>query len=118
MEPLDSDEFDARERRDARQNAFEIKRQILKLVRIFQRKQMQDKLHKEFNIPKQNEVANFSEAFEDMRKLWQDKLKTPVEETKNIKQMLEGLRSKTTTLKQTCLKKEEQFTKTKDNNKD
>ena len=44
MEPLDSDEFDARERRDARQNAFEIKRQILKLVRIFSRKQMQDKL--------------------------------------------------------------------------
>ena len=32
--------------------------------------------------------------------------------------MLEGLRQKTTTLKQTCLKKEEQFTKTKDNNKD
>jgi hypothetical protein len=32
--------------------------------------------------------------------------------------MLEGLRQKTQTLKQTCLKKEEQFTKTKDNNKD
>ena len=70
MEPLDSDEFDARERRDARQNAFEIKKNILKLVRIFSRKQMQDKLNKEFNIPKQNEVSNFSEAFEDMRKLW------------------------------------------------
>jgi len=52
MEPLDSDEFDARERRDARQNAFEIKNNILKLVRIFSRKQMQDKLNKEFNIPK------------------------------------------------------------------
>lgn len=92
MEPLDSDEFDARERLLARNNAFEIKRTILKLVRVFSRKPMQDKLNKEFNIPKQNEVSNFYEAFEDMRKLWQDKLKTPVEETKNIKQMLEGLR--------------------------
>ena len=118
MEPLDSDEFDARERRDARQNAFEIKKNILKLVRIFGRKQMQDKMNKEFNVPKQNEIQNYTEAFEDMRKLWQDKLKTPVEEANNIKQMLEGLRQKTTTLKQTCLKKEEQFTKTKDNNKD
>lgn len=118
MEPLDSEEFDKRERRDARQNAYEIKGNVLKLVRIFQRKQMQDKLNKEFNIPKQNEVSNFFECFEDVKKLWHDKLKTPVEETKNIKQMLEGLRQKTTTLKQTCLKKDEQFTKTKDNNKD
>lgn len=70
MEPLDSEEFDKRERREARQNAYEIKSQILKLVRIFQRKPMQDKLNKEFNVPKQNEVTNFAESFEDIRNLW------------------------------------------------
>jgi hypothetical protein len=70
MEPLDSDEFDARERRDARQNAFEIKKNILKLVRIFSRKQMQDKMNKEFNVPKQNEIQNYTESFEDLKNLW------------------------------------------------
>jgi hypothetical protein len=86
MEPLDSEEFSALEKREARQNATGIKSNILKLVRIFSKKPMQDKLNKEFpGAPKVNDISNFSEAFEDLRKLWAEKLKTPKEEVDNIK---------------------------------
>jgi len=56
MEPLDSDEFSALEKREARQNAQAIKSNILKLVRIFSKKPMQDKLNKEFNLAKMNDI--------------------------------------------------------------
>jgi len=35
MEPLDSEEFDARQRFEARTNAYQIRSNILKLVRLF-----------------------------------------------------------------------------------
>ena len=86
MEPLDSEEFNSLERREARQNASGIKGNILKLVRIFSKKPMQDKLNKEFrDLAKENDISKFSETFEDLRKLWAEKLKTPLEEANNIK---------------------------------
>ena len=86
MEPLDSENFDAREKREARMNAQCIRGQILKLVRVFSKKQMQDKLNKEFpNMPKANEIANFAENFAKMKDLWQVRLRTPLEEANKIK---------------------------------
>jgi len=85
MEALDSEDFTASEKREARKNAHSIRSNILKLVRIFSKKSMQDKLNKEFNMAKINDISNFSEAFEDLRRLWSEKLKTPLEEANNIK---------------------------------
>jgi hypothetical protein len=70
MEPLDSEEFDARQRFEARTNAYQIKSNILKLVRMFQKKPLQDKLIKEFSFSKTNEITAFSETFNDCRSLW------------------------------------------------
>ena len=119
MEPLDSEEFNSLERREARQNASGIKGNILKLVRIFSKKPMQDKLNKEFrDLAKENDISKFSETFEDLRKLWAEKLKTPLEEANNIKQQLDILRSKTQSLEGMVKKKDEAYSKAKDNNKD
>jgi hypothetical protein len=85
MEALDSEDFTATEKREARKNAHSIRSNILKLVRIFSKKPMQDKLNKEFNLAKTNDIVNFSEAFEDLRRLWSEKLKTPLEEANHIK---------------------------------
>ena len=86
MEPLDSENFDAREKREARINAQCIRSQIIKLVRVFSKKAMQDKLNKEFpNMPKQNEIANFAEQFESMKDIYHQRLKTPVEAANKIK---------------------------------
>lgn len=90
MEPLDSENFDAREKREARINAQCIRTQIIKLVRVFSKKSMQDKLNKEFpNMPKANEIANFAENFASMREVYQTRLRTPVEEANKIKQETE-----------------------------
>jgi hypothetical protein len=53
MEPLDSEMFDDPETKlKARKHARDVKKQILKLVRIFSNKQMMDKLEKEIKVPR------------------------------------------------------------------
>ena len=85
MEPLDSENFDAREKREARTNAYLIKNNIMKLIRIFNNKRMQDKLMKEFpNLPRA-EIGFFNESFENIKSLWDDRLTTPLEEANKIK---------------------------------
>jgi hypothetical protein len=63
MEPLDSTEFLPEQKRSAIMNARDIERQILRLVRIFSRKETRDKLQKEFGfLGKQaNEIDMFNE---------------------------------------------------------
>jgi len=56
MEPEDSDEFSALEKREARQNAHAIKSNILKLVRIFSKKPMQKTLNDNFTLAKMNDI--------------------------------------------------------------
>lgn len=85
MEALDSEDFTAVEKREARKNAQGIRSNILKLVRIFSKKTMQDKLLKEFNLAKVNDLTMFADTFEDLRSLWSEKLKTPLEEANSIK---------------------------------
>ena len=85
MEPLDSENFDKRERREARTNAAAIKVNIMKLVRIFTNKKMQDKLMKEFpNVPR-SEIGIYADSFDKLKSLWNDKLTTPHEEATKIK---------------------------------
>ncbi len=57
-------------------NARDIERQILRLVRIFSRKETRDKLQKEFSfLNKQaNEIDLFNEQFKLLRKLMNTKL--------------------------------------------
>jgi len=72
MVKLDHDSpFTGREKREARLNASAVKTQILKLVRIFSRKDMQNLLRKEFaHLVKTNEILSFADSFEDLRSLW------------------------------------------------
>lgn len=84
MEPLDSDMWDsAMDRRRARGNANEIKNNIQKLVRVFRRPELFDKLKKmcrqSFNRP-QSEIIQFNAQFEKLTKLWQTRLSTSLEE--------------------------------------
>ena len=77
MEKEDSDVWNGREKREARMNANAIKSQILKLVRIFSKKDMQTLLRKEFpHVPKQNDIGHFADTFEDLKKLFQERLRT------------------------------------------
>ena len=73
MEPLDSDLFTPELRRNARENAMAIEKNIKKLVRIFTRKDMRDKLVKEFGAFKTNEIASFKGSFERMNMLYKVK---------------------------------------------
>jgi len=62
MEPLDSQEFMPDQKRNAIVNARDIERQIMRLVRIFSKKEMKDKLLKEFGSSKQaNDIESFNE---------------------------------------------------------
>ena len=80
MEPLDSDQFTGELRSAARKNAMAIKSNIQKLVRIFARRDMRDKLVKEFGVFKNNEIANFRGAYDKMKQLYQVKNGTSLEE--------------------------------------
>jgi len=84
MEPLNSTEWMPEQRRAAMINARDIERQIPRLIRIFQRKEMRDKLNKEFgNFTKNQapgEIDAFNNEFKLLKKLWWNKLCTPLEE--------------------------------------
>ena len=49
---------------------------------------MQDKLEKEVKIPRtsNNDVTNYLDVFKDLKKLWINKLCTPLEEDRSIKE--------------------------------
>mmetsp|Transcript_22825 Transcript_22825/g.28296 ORF Transcript_22825/g.28296 Transcript_22825/m.28296 type:complete len:184 (+) Transcript_22825:23-574(+) len=94
MEPLDSDMFESgHDRRAAYRNAHQIKSNILKLVHIFRRDDMQAKLSREFrdlaNKPTNNEIANFEKQFENMKSLWFTKLATSFEEHNRMQEQVE-----------------------------
>ena len=111
MEPLESPEFTPEQKRNAQQNARDIERTLLKLVRIFSRKEMRDKLIKEFGVQKQNEIIQFNEQFSELKKLWTFKLTTPLEEVLSVQEQLNKLKTTTTALKETLRTKEDSFQK-------
>lgn len=63
MEPLDSPEFTPEQKKPAILNARDIERQILRLIRICSKREMRDKLTKEFGsvIKTTNEIDHFNE---------------------------------------------------------
>ena len=73
MEPLDSDALTPELRRHARLNANAIEKNIKKLVRIYARKDLRDKLVKEFGGFKTNEINSFKGSYERMKILYQVK---------------------------------------------
>lgn len=109
MEPLDSTEWLPDQKKAAIINAKDIERQILRLVRIFSRKEMRDKLVKEFGfLQKQtNEIDAFNEQFKLLKKLWWNKLCTPLEEVQSMSEALVKLRLSTTTLNDNLRTKED-----------
>jgi hypothetical protein len=83
------------------QNARDIERQILRLIRIFSRKEMRDKLQKEFGFlfKTANEIDMFNEQFRQLKKLWTTKLCTPLEEVNSVLELKQKLVNSTTSLK-------------------
>ena len=55
-------------------------------MRIFSRKEMRDKLIKEFGASKTNEIISFNEQFVELKKLWTIKLTTPLEEVLSVQE--------------------------------
>lgn len=112
MEPLDSPEFTPEQKRNAQQNARDIERTLLRLIRIFGRKEMRDKLIKEFGASKtNNEFNNFNEQFVELKKLWTFKLTTPLEEVNSVLEQLTKLKNTTSQLKTKLNQHEESFNK-------
>jgi len=120
MEPLNSELLQADQRLRAKKNARDIQKQILKLVRIFSTKQMQDKLKKEFNprSTSQSDVAAYLEIYKDMKKLWMSKLCTPLEEVQSIREQLARLEQSVEDLEKTHKTKEEAYQKYQEQTKE
>lgn len=113
MEPLDSEFLNPEQRLKAKKNARDIQKQIMKLIRIFGTKQMQDKLEKEIKIPRStnNDVSNYLEVFRDLKKLWTSKLCTPLEEVQSIREQLQRLEMSVNDLQTTLKSKDESYSK-------
>ena len=82
MEKLDSEAITPEFRRNARVNANAIEKNIKQLVRIFARKDMRDKLTKLLGpgLFKNNEIIGFKGSYENMKRLYQVKNGTSLEE--------------------------------------
>ena len=96
MDDLDQDAGNwesGQQRREAIKNAGAIKSNLLKLVHIFRRDDMQTKLTREFrdtvNRPQQNEINNFALQFEKTKGLWDTKLATSLEEHTRMQEQIE-----------------------------
>lgn len=58
----------------------------MRLLRIFSKKELRDKLAKEFGFlgKSSNEIDMFNEQFKQLKKLWTTKLCTPLEEVTSM----------------------------------
>lgn len=64
---------------------------MLKLLRIFSRKEMRDKLNKEFGYllkqqSQKNEIEQFNEQFAQLHDIFHEKLSTPLEEVQSMQE--------------------------------
>ena len=107
MEPLDSDAITPEFRRLARANANHIEKNIKKLIRIFAKKEMRDKLQKEFGVFKTNEIATFKGSYERMKLLYQVKNGTSLEEYTTTQEQLKEMKTTTEGLVQLLRTKED-----------
>ena len=103
MEPLDSQEFMPEQKRAAIINARDIEKQILTLVRHFSKKAHRDKLVSVFGSVLRggnNEIEAFNDQFKLLRKLFNIKLSTAVEEVNQMQDATAKLKTSTETLEQ------------------
>ena len=94
MEPLNGevDTFEnVLQRNEAIRNANAIRSNILKLVRIFRRDDMQSKLNKDFRDvkPQNSEIDKFNTIFEKVVGLWFTKLGTSLEDHTRMQEQVE-----------------------------
>lgn len=71
---------------------------IKQLVRIFSRKDMRDKLGKEFGMFKTNEINSFKGSYERMKMLYQVKNGTSLVDHNAIQEQLKEMKATTTSL--------------------
>ena len=107
MEALDSELITPEFRRGARVNANAIEKNIKQLVRIFARKDMRDKLVKEFGVFKNNEIASFKGSYENMKKLYQVKNGTSLEEYTTTMEQLKEVKAQTESLRSLLTQKQD-----------
>lgn len=124
LEPLDGDNqnLTAVQRNNARRNAMQIESNIMKLIRIFKREDLQAKLKREFkdviNRPGGSDIANFNATFADMRSLYVTKLCTSLEESLRMQQQVETSTKRVAELNKTLKDKDEQLEKFQKNAKE
>lgn len=124
MEPLDSDNFEnAMQRNDAIRNANAIRSNILKLVRVFRRDDMQSKLNKDFRDvkPQNSEIDKYNVIFEKVVSLWFTKLGTSLEDFTRMQEQVELSGKRVKDLKDQLKNKGEQlenFNKQSEEHKD
>ena len=100
MEKLDSEAITPEFRRNARVNANAIEKNIKQLVRIFARKDMRDKLTKLLGpgLFKNNEIIGFKGSYENMKRLYQVKNGTSLEEYTTTQEQLKEMKTTTESL--------------------
>lgn len=84
---------DPESRRNARGNMRSIEKNILQLVRIFSKKDMRDKLVKEFGVFKNNEIGNFKGSYERMKQLYHVKLGTSRDDYDTVQEQLKEMKT-------------------------
>lgn len=112
MEPYDSEQFVDEAKPLAYQNQCTIERNIPRLVRIFRRDDMRNRIMKDFkDSTTKNDTALFLEQFKLLKDLWNMKLCTSLEEyirnqeqltisTKRVQELEEQSKKKSTELDQ------------------
>ena len=109
MEKLDSEAITPEFRRNARVNANAIEKNIKQLVRIFARKDMRDKLTKLLGpgLFKNNEIIGFKGSYENMKRLYQVKNGTSLEEYTTTQEQLKEMKTTTESLRALLTQKQD-----------
>ena len=105
MERWDSEMFSAEQKKAAYFNEEGIRNNIKKLVLIFKRKDMRDKLTATFGSFKNNDIANYKTAYERLKKLYMVKNGTSLEEHTTTQEQLKEMKITTEALAQTLRQK-------------
>jgi len=87
---------------------------------MFSQKDMRDKYAKEFGalLKQTNEIDSFNDQYKQLKKLWTNKLSTPLEEVLSMQESLVKLRASTNDLSQKLQQKEDAFMKFQETTKE
>ena len=111
MEPLDGDFETKQARNAAKTNAMTMKSNIMKLIHKFRSEALQQKLYRELQRPQPNDITTFTTSFEDMKKLWKNRLCTSLEEHMRMQEQVETSGKRVKDLSKTLDDKKDQLEK-------